>query len=99
MTNGNDCDRIATREDCEAAARALGLSDTTSYIVYPVNGAVRPPSCYYKPGNPDDMKLIFNPFLASTASCSNERNCLCKGNIAPITGKHQFLPLSNVVIT
>ena len=94
MTNGNVCNSITKRKDCETAAKVLGLSDTTAQDVPSNEGNDGPSSCYYKPGNPDDSKLFFNPTLASTASCSNESNCLCKsGKIVLITGEHQLLPV------
>ena len=97
MTNGNECNRIATREGCEAAARELGLSDMTAQDT---SDTRRAPNCYYKPENGDDQKLWFNTAFTSTASCSNERKCLCKsGNTVSTTGEHQHSSVSYVIIS
>ena len=78
MTNGNSCERITTKEDCEAAATTLGLSDSTTALVVPADqGNYAPPYCSYMPGYNGD-KLYFNPAFNSPDSCSNEENCLCK---------------------
>ena len=79
VSNEDICERITTKGDCETAARELGLSDTTAVDPANMSGnpANYPPNCYYKPGNPTNLKLLFNADFTSNASCSNERNCLC----------------------
>ena len=79
VANGDICERITTKADCETAAMELGLSDTTAEDLASLSGdpANSPPNCYYKPGNPTNLKLIFNTDFTSNAACSNERNCLC----------------------
>ena len=77
MITGDICERITTEEDCETAARNLNLSDITAYSAKG-DPKTWPPYCYYKPGNPNNRKLFFNTDFNSTASCSSERNCLCK---------------------
>ena len=89
VANGDICERITTKGDCETAARELGLSDTTAVDSDNLSGNPEnsPPNCYYKPGNPTNLKLIFNTDFTSNASCSNERNCLCiSGKATYITG-------------
>ena len=76
-------------EDCESAAGALGLSDTTAQAVSTGLLQERPPYCYYKASNPINDRLWFNSAFDSTVICSSERNCLCKsGRQLQKVGQH-----------
>ena len=80
MTNGDICQRITEKADCENAARELGLLDKTAKVV---SNPSKPPYCYYKPDHGDGKRLRFNEAFNSTASCSSEINCLCvSGNLS-----------------
>ena len=101
MTDEDVCDRITTKEDCEAAATNLGLPVTTASVVSHLHPDT-PPYCYFKQYM--FKRLYFNTAFTGTAACSNKRNCLCKsGKIVPISGENQLLPdesrYSEVILT
>ena len=73
VTSGTSCERIMSKEECERAAVALGLSDTTAYAA---SYSHSPPYCYYKGSN---NNLYYNDNGNSAAQCTSERECLCKG--------------------
>merc|ERR1719367_2189136 len=79
VTSGSFCKRLTTLEDCETAARQLGLEHTTASDF---SNPQYPPYCYHKPGN----KLYFNKAITSPASCSSERNCLCRSSLVEASG-------------
>ena len=80
VKKGNVCQRITTKEECEAAANFLGLPDTNASV--PSDQSTRKPLyCYYKPYKPGSQRhaqLWFNDAMDSGAPCSAERYCLCK---------------------
>ena len=72
VTNGSSCERLISKEECEDAARQLGLSDTKASVE---NTAGWPPSCYFHSGH----SLYFNQNSYATSECnSNSRVCICK---------------------
>ena len=69
---GTGCGRITSKEECERAAEALGLSDTTAVIISKSNA----PYCFnYVQG----YGLKYNTEGDLKAQCSSNRECLCKG--------------------
>ena len=74
VSSGTSCRRITSKCECERAAEALGLSDTTvttetafSYPIY----------CYYHVGS----RLYYNEYNeddGSTFECESNKECLCK---------------------
>ena len=94
VTSGSSCERITTKEDCETAARELGLSDAEADVN---DDASYPPYCYFhKSGH-----LIFNTNGQATAPCSDLRSCICKtasrwgvtcGVIPKVVGQEQGIP-------
>ena len=71
MKSGNICGKITTVEECETAAKALGLSDT---IAYNTSNHGWPPHCFYKA---EHKFLIFNADSTSPTTCSNIEQCIC----------------------
>ena len=71
VTSGSACERITSKEECEEAARQLGLSDTNAAGE---NVSDWPPYCY----SIDGRSLYFNNNGYSTSRCSAERLCICK---------------------
>ena len=71
--SGFNCTRVTTISECETAAIALGLSDTTA-IDDGENWGLDPPYCYFENG-----VLKFNPGV-NTGSCggSNDDICICR---------------------
>ena len=65
------CNRITSMSECETAAIALGLSDTT-VINDGENWDRDPPYCYY-----EDSSLKYNPGL-NTGVCTPSDRCICK---------------------
>ena len=65
------CNRITSMSECETAAIALGLSDTT-VIDDGENWTADPPYCYYEVGS-----LKYNPGL-NTGICDTSDQCICK---------------------
>ena len=70
VTSGT-CEWITDKSECERAARALGLSDTTATTE---NMSGYPPYCY-KSG----WGLYFNENKGSSTGCTSNKVCLCKG--------------------
>ena len=75
----NTCDFIKTHAECEAAARRIGLSDTSAEdgknAPKPYND---PPYCYFEDGT-----LKFNSDATNTGACgggsgSGYDECVCK---------------------
>ena len=77
------CQGATTKEECEAFAIQLGLSDTTSGDV--TNNFQVPSRCYYRPNNPEDKKLWFNTanVTENTSPCTQDRICVCKNGLTP----------------
>ena len=87
--NTFNCDYITTSSECEAAARSLGLSDTSA-IPSPVGSSDsvnNPPYCYI-----ENDHLKFNGDGSNTGECGEAYNgihlyhdkCLCKSTSTPI---------------
>ena len=75
LSDGRTCGWIQAMEDCEVAARFLGMSDTEAESVsngHPVDGHPRPRGCFY------DNGLYFNRNSQSPTGCTSEISCLCK---------------------
>ena len=64
------CSRVKSMSECETAARALGLSDTT-VTNDGENWSSDPPYCYFEGG-----ALKYNPGR-NTGSCSGSDVCIC----------------------
>ena len=80
---------IRTKEGCEAAARALGYSDTSAYTF---SSTYEPPGCSYCCGGYSSPDLLFNTNMASTYSCdSTARECLCCPGCPCWPGHHHQL--------
>ena len=77
VTSGS-CNWITTMAECETAARALGLSDTSveDDAAFTEGGwSSDPPYCYLWIGR--ETHLRFN-VGTNTGSCNSGDNCLCK---------------------
>ena len=61
---------MTTKVECEAAARGLGLSDTTATEE---STSDWPPYCYFYRN-----ELYFNTAFGSSASCFDQVQCVCK---------------------
>ena len=75
LSDGRTCGWIQTKDDCEEAAKLLGLSDTDATSVsngHPVDGHPRPRGCIYHGA------LYFNRNSQSPTGCTSEISCLCK---------------------
>ena len=70
-TAGRPLVHVPTREECAAAATALGLRDTS---VSDTKSSTDPPHCFYKDGH-----LLFNSNTAAGSydGCSTTASCLC----------------------
>ena len=77
------CQMATTKEECEALAIQLGLSDTISGDT--TNNFKVPSRCYYKPNGPADEKLWFNTanVTENTSPCTQDRICVCKNGLTP----------------
>ena len=73
VAKGRSCARIRTKQECEEAARTLGLPVTTATAV--PFGHRYPPFCYYKPAS---KGLKFNAVAGSSKPCHSSRQCLCR---------------------
>ena len=96
VPNTYTCDYITTSSECEAAARYLGLSDTsaTPSQITNLDRTKDPPYCYIEGGN-----LKFNGDGTNSGECGADGGygytyldkCLCKVPITttttPCTGK------------
>jgi len=71
VTSGSTCERVTSKEECEEAARQLGLSDTTAAEETSYS---YPPYCYFYNGS----SLYFNNQLNSDTVCSSYDPCICK---------------------
>eukprot|EP00944_MAST-04C_sp_MAST-4C-sp1_P002068 g2068.t1 len=73
---------ITCFNECEAAAIALGFSDTSATDDKQDNGQTGvtydPKGCYYEGGS-----LKFNARMGNTGSCSSSDQCLCKTSPSP----------------
>ena len=80
VTSGTGCERITSKEECERAAKALGLSDTTATTITNPNA---PPYCFNYKGSCNAgvscQGLKYNTEGDLTIACSSIRDCLCKG--------------------
>ena len=75
LSDGRPCGWIQTKEDCEAAAKFLGLRDTQATSVsngHPVDVHARPRGCFYHGA------LYFNRNSLSPTGCTNTISCLCR---------------------
>jgi hypothetical protein len=80
LASGNcEGESIQTRADCNAAARFLGLADTSSIADGQTGVTFDPPWCYY-----ESNSLKFNPGL-NTGPCTAFDRCLCHGIPPPST--------------
>ena len=79
LVRGGSCKTIETKEECETAARVIGLNDTAADTPSPTTEGARPPGCYFKPLGDEywSRQLYFNPLLNSSAPCSDKRLCVC----------------------
>ena len=66
------CNRVRSKDECETAARELGLSDTTAHME---DTSRYPPYCYYYNGR----SLYYNIRTLRKKSCSVGWKCICKG--------------------
>ena len=66
------CNYIRTTAGCEAAARELGLSDTSVSDDYQNGAEYDPPFCYFEEG-----RLMFNIRETNTGPCTTTDICLC----------------------
>jgi len=71
VLSGSTCERVTSKEECQEAARQLGLSDTTANEEAEYN---YPPYCYFY----DGFSLYFNKQLNSETVCSPDNACICK---------------------
>ena len=77
VTNGHNCNRVTTIDQCEEAAQLLGMDDVTADVLPPdVDADDRPPYCFYKTGE-RHVGLKFNPKGDSTTACDEIRACVC----------------------
>ena len=70
LSDGRTCGWIQTKDDCEEAAKLLGLSDTDATSVS--YGHPHPRGCFYHGA------LYFNRNSQSPTGCTSEISCLCK---------------------
>eukprot|EP00964_Phaeocystis_antarctica_P130447 scaffold94310_cov39-Phaeocystis_antarctica.AAC.1 len=64
---------IASKRECEAAATALGLSDTTAFAwVSAYTQANYPPGCVFA-----SSRYLYVFGGVSSGSCSSSRQCIC----------------------
>ena len=73
ISSGSCSNLIATEAECEAAAEALGLADTSAYV-YSSSSSYSPPGCYFTGGS---YGLNLRP-ESSTGSCSSSYQCICE---------------------
>ena len=94
VTSGTSCVRVTSKDECEAAARMLGLSDTTAIVDYVYKW---PPYCLHSNG-----LLYYNTrAYESTTECSSSYKCICKGTVHSLSlgrDRHYFtVPTTTVV--
>ena len=80
MTSGSTCSRITNIRECAAAAKALGLLDTTAEDDNLRNDGSHPPYCYigsWTSGTFNPNTLKFNSWGSNTGECTKHR-CVCK---------------------
>ena len=78
VTSGNNCKRLTSVEECEEAARQLGLSDTEAQQI---KGLSSQPFCYLYhtgTGNSRGAYLKFNKISNASAPCNSDRICICR---------------------
>ena len=77
LSNGKTCGWIQTKENCEAAARFLGLRDTEASLA---SNDARPRGCFYHGA------LYFNLKTQSQTVCTRRIPCLCRAD----DGKYEY---------
>ena len=75
VTSGSTCTRVTSKEECEDAARQLGLADTEAGEETVSDW---PPYCYfYDHGN--RQELYFNKDGNAISECNSDgKICICK---------------------
>ena len=76
MIKGKTCTRITSFSECEAAAAAIGLSDTIATSVPGDISSYYPPYCYIG-GSFGLGTLYFNSGGTETVSCDWYNQCIC----------------------
>ena len=77
VTAGRECIRITTKDQCEKAAKSLGMDDVEASTVEGKFQETNPPFCFYKQDELHRHRLRFNWNGAGMGNCSTVRNCLC----------------------
>ena len=78
FTSGDSCERLTTKQECDAAAKELGLKNPSGYSeASEVSGDHRPPYCLWH----QDTFIWFSTSFHTSVSCSETTKCICKGNI------------------
>ena len=85
MESGSHCHHITTTSECERAARALGLPDTTVEDDAQTGATGDPPYCYNWHDRADSSNQIlkFNTGGTNTGECLAIDQCLCYGTAEP----------------
>ena len=71
VSNGHNCSRVTSKEECEHAARQLELAGT---VASEESISSWPPYCYFASG----QTLWFNQNGNSSKKCKPSRVCICK---------------------
>ena len=74
-SSDTSCNRVTSSDECEAAARELGLADTSAHIED--MPSYMPPNCFYHDGL-SGYHLYYNTGSSSNAACSSTIKCICK---------------------
>ena len=75
VNSGTACNRITSLEECDRAAKMLGLEDSRDGAVVHPNMAKYPPYCYmYRP----ERHIWFNTAFDSPDVCDSTFTCICR---------------------
>ena len=95
LRSGNCRTPIRTKAECESAAAALGLADTTAEVDtellsgYYYDASELPPYCYYAQiffrsySYSDSRRHLYFNFGSNAGSCSEEDQCICQPTWPP----------------
>ena len=85
ITETEECASVHSLEECEKAAHAMRLGDTTATIDTQA-AASDPPYCYFEGGS-----LKFNAAASNTGTCTSFDMCLCRVEVdTPMAGSCAF---------
>ena len=76
VTNGTNCERVTSKNECEEAAKQLRISDTDAWNE--TMPRIWPPYCYFSQHGGQHL-LYFNEYANSRAHCEYmAKECICK---------------------